>query len=66
MTLFLTILTCIFIADVKIKFYFIKSIEERVYSTNCSKTLSDDAIKVIDFISFRGKVVSSRFNCKER
>ena len=28
-----------------------QSIEERVYSTNCSKTLSDDAIKVISFIS---------------
>ena len=28
-----------------------QSIEERVYSTNCSKTLSDDTIKVIDFIS---------------
>ena len=28
-----------------------QSIEERVYSTNCSKTLSDDVIKVIDFTS---------------
>ena len=28
-----------------------QSIEEKVYSTNCSKTLSDDTIKVIDFIS---------------
>ena len=28
-----------------------QSIEERVYSTNSSKTLSDDVIKVIDFIS---------------
>ena len=28
-----------------------QSIEERLYSTNCSKTLSDDVIKVIDFVS---------------
>ena len=28
-----------------------QSIEERVYSTNCSKTSSADVIKVIDFIS---------------
>ena len=28
-----------------------QSIEERVYPANCSKTLSDDTIKVIDFIS---------------
>ena len=28
-----------------------QSIEKRVYSTSCSKTLSEDVIKVIDFIS---------------
>ena len=30
-----------------------QSIEERLYSTNCSKTLSDDVIKVTDFISLK-------------
>ena len=33
-----------------------QSIKERVYSTNCSKTLSDDTIKVIDFI-LRNKLI---------
>ena len=28
-----------------------QSIEERVYSINCSKTLSDDTIKITDFLS---------------
>ena len=55
----LDVLSPIFIRNYKIIEK--QTIKERVYSKNCGKTLSDDAIKVFDFIP-RNKWINNFFD----